>query len=54
MEVRRNHKNKREHGTARQMLDSYLCEFLWRHRSKGEELLEKIHRNLGEFNVEVL
>lgn len=44
-------RNKREHGTARQMLDSYLCEFLWRHRNKDENLFEKMLENISEFTV---
>ena len=44
-------RNKREHGTARQMLDSYLCECLWRHRYKDKNLFEKILQNISEFTV---
>ena len=35
-------RNKKQSGTARQMIDTYLAEFLWRERTK--------HRNLNPFN----
>ena len=44
-------RNKREHGTARQMLDPYLCDFLWRHRHKNENLFEVMLQNISEFKV---
>jgi len=31
-------RNKKQHGTHRQMLDSYLCEFLWREECKNREI----------------
>jgi hypothetical protein len=35
-------RNKKQSGTSRKMLDSYLCEFLWRHDGK--------RRNVNPFN----
>ena len=42
-------RNKREHGTARHMLDSYLCDFLWRDRHKNENLFEKMLQHKSAF-----
>lgn len=36
------HRNKIECGTSRSLVDSYLCEFMWRQRHKNENLFEKI------------
>ena len=35
-------RNKRQHGTHRQMLDSYLCEWMWRQRNRNVNLFDKI------------
>ena len=34
-------KKNKQYGTHRRMLDSYLCEFLWRKNQGKEDLLEK-------------
>ena len=42
-------RNKKDCGTARSLLDSYMCEFLWRHRNKGKDLVAQIYKDIGEF-----
>lgn len=41
-------RNMRESGTAWLMLDSYLCEFLWRNRHKNEHLFNIILKYISE------
>ena len=38
-------RNKRQCGTHRSMMDSYLCEYVWRRRNKEEYAFEKILDN---------
>ena len=42
-------KNKQQYGTHRRMLDSYLCEFLWRKNQGKEDLFEKISEAIARF-----
>lgn len=42
-------RNKRQWGTHRQMLDSYLSEFIWRQRYRNADKFEKIIENIAEF-----
>ena len=35
-------RNKRQHGTRRTMLDSYLCEWMWRQRYMNNDLFDQI------------
>ena len=41
--------NKRHYGTLAQMIDSYLCEFMWRRRHDGEDLFEAILKIIANF-----
>ena len=36
------HKTWRIHGTHRTMLDSHLCEWMWRQRHRNNDLLDQI------------
>lgn len=42
-------RNKIEAGTRRTMLDSYLCEFMWRQRNMGKDLFEVILEDIASF-----
>ena len=42
-------RNKRHCGTARNLLDGYLCEFMWRQRYKGRDLFDQIWRDIAAF-----
>ena len=42
-------RNKRQNGTHRHMLDSYLCEFIWRMRYRVDDLFETIVAHIVEF-----
>jgi transposase-like protein len=42
-------RNKTQCGTRRALLDSYLCEFMWRRRHEGKNLFEEILRNIVEY-----
>lgn len=42
-------RNRRECGTHRKMLDSYLCEFMWRKRHAGTDLFEQIIQDIKAF-----
>lgn len=42
-------RNKKQFGTHRQMLDSYLCEFVWRMRNKHECPFTAIMKDIKEF-----
>ena len=35
-------RNKRQHGTHRAMLGSYLCEWMWRQRYQNDDLFDQI------------
>ena len=41
--------NKRFCGTDRGMVDSYLCEFMWTHEYKENDLFMQILNNMNEF-----
>ena len=38
-------RNKRQHGTHRAMVDSYLCEWMWRQRNRNVNLFDKIFQD---------
>ena len=40
-------RNKRHHGTHRSMVDSYLCEFMWRQRNRNNDLFDQILRDIA-------
>lgn len=42
-------RNKIEAGTNRALLDSYLCEFMWRKRHAGEDLFKVILKDISNF-----
>ena len=42
-------RNKRQCGTHRQMLDSYLCEWMWRQRHRDRDLFEHILGNIAQY-----
>lgn len=42
-------RNKKECGTHRSMIDSYLCEFMWRQRNSNEDFFDKILKDIVEF-----
>ena len=35
-------KNRERHGTSRHMIDSYLCEFMWRQQLNGADPFQSI------------
>ena len=39
-------RNKRQHGTNRQMLDSYLCEWMWRQKNRNNLLFDRIIQDI--------
>ena len=39
-------RNKRQHGTHRTMLESYLCEWMWRHRFRNVDLFDQIFTDI--------
>ena len=39
-------RNKRQHGTRRTMIDSYLCEWMWRQRNRNNNLFDKIIQDI--------
>ena len=39
-------RNKRQHGTGRTMLDSYLCEWMWRQRYMNNDLFDQIPNSI--------
>ena len=43
-------RNKRECGTHRAMVDSYLCQFMWRMKFRGLNLFDKILLDIAEFH----
>lgn len=43
-------KNKRRWGVHRNMVDSYLCEFMWRKKNAGEDLFECLLRDIALYN----
>lgn len=42
--------NRRRWGTHRSMIDSYLCEFLWRRRLQGRDPFEAILKDIADLN----
>ena len=44
-------RNKRQNGTQRHMIDSYMCDFLWRHRNKvrQSDSFDSILHDITEF-----
>ena len=42
-------KNKQQYGSHRRMLDSYLCEFLWKKNQGQEDLSEKNLEAIARF-----
>ena len=44
-------RNKRHNGTHREMLESYMCEFMWRNRIKAHQLdaFDTILHDIGLF-----
>ena len=42
-------RNKRECGTARSLIDSYMCEFLWRQRNKNKDLVMQLYKDIVDF-----
>lgn len=41
-------RNRKECGTRRTLIDSYLCEFLWRQRNKDKDFFEQILKDMAE------
>jgi transposase-like protein len=42
-------RNKRQNGTSREMLDSYLCEYMWRKELGGIDAFDKILRDIVDY-----
>ena len=42
-------RNKREHGTHRSMLESYLCEWMWRQRFRNVDLFDQILNDIATY-----
>ena len=42
-------RNRKQWGTNRQMIDSYLCEYMWRRRLNGLDAFDKILLDIVEF-----
>lgn len=42
-------RNKRQHGTHRAMLDSYLCEWMWRQSNRNNNLFDKIIQDIATY-----
>ena len=42
-------RNKKHCGTHRHMLDSYLCEFVWRKKFQGQDLFKCMLKCISEF-----
>ena len=42
-------RNKKQCGTHRELLDSYLCEFMWRKRIHGQDVFETILQHIADF-----
>ena len=40
-------RNKRQHGTHRQMIESYLCEYMWRQRHRNNDLFARIIQDIA-------
>ena len=43
-------RNKKQWGTHRTMVDSYMCEFMWRERNNGQDLFNCILRDIALHN----
>ena len=42
-------RNKRQSGTARNMLDSYMCEYMWRSRLHARDPFETVLQHIVDF-----
>lgn len=43
-------KNRRRHGIHRHLLDSYMCEFMWRQRVRNRDAFHEILTHIRDFN----
>ena len=43
-------RNKRQHGTRRTMVDSYLCEWMWRQRYNNNNIFDQIFNCIVQYN----
>lgn len=44
------YKNKKMCGIHKTMVDSYLCEFMWRKKNKGKDLFESLMHDIASFH----
>ena len=43
-------RNRHQWGTHRQMVDGYLCDFMWRQRHKNKDLLSVLLNCIANYN----